>query len=264
MLIFVKRIISSFSLFLLLFLSTGSLAIAKADELVIQPDGSVILLITNGSLVLAETPKEKAPTPPQQPAKVVPLVAPHVNSNIKITPPPDNSKKVKVTITPAVTTPTPSAKAPTPIVKTVDQVVAQDTKGSPVITVNSGNPNSLTIKQGNAQASTSLPLQFDTATHSLSVPQGGETTRISVLPQEAVVGAEQKGIFNKSEVAKLKIDLTSDSSGINYVLRSERTGKLFGTLPVSDTEQVKLSAQTGTVSQVQKSLLFSVFGGFIK
>lgn len=259
----IMRFIIYLSLGVILFFLVSPIIIANADDLVISPDGGVVLILTNGG-VLGTSTSSKTTTPTQTPAKIVPLVAPHVESNIKITPTKDNSKRVQVTITPVPATPIPPATAPKPIIKTVDQVVAQDTKGQPVISVNSNNPNSLTIKQGNTEASTSLPLQFNTATHSLSVPGKGEATRISVLPQEAVAGVGQKGIFNKSELTKLKINLTSDSSGVNYILKDQRTGKLFGALPVSDTEQVKLSAQTGTVGQVQKSLLFSVFGAFIK
>lgn len=150
------------------------------------------------------------------------------------------------------------------ITKTVDQVVAQGANGQPVITIKSDQARQLTIQQGSTKVTTSLPLQIDTLTHSLSVPSPDQSARVSVLPAEALQGIVNKGLLNTQGVNQAKIDLTKDANGVNYTVQSEKKGKLFGIFSIQSPVQVKLSAQTGKVTKISQPLLFNLFGGFIK
>ncbi len=230
---------------------------------------------------------------PPPPTKTVPLVPAHSQSMITVTPSTNNDKKVQVTITttkppvptssppkaattqklsslaPVVVNPTTSNQLPnTPtvnkITKTVDRVVAESNNGQPVFTIQSSEPSQLTIKQGQTQASTTLPLQVDTTTHSLRVTTTtNESTRVSVLPNEALQAVIDKELFNTESINQAKMNLTNDQSGINYTVQTEKKGKLFGVFPVQSPVEVKLSAQTGKVVNTSQSLLFSLLGGFI-
>ncbi len=121
-----------FLLVFLLILPFCGISVAKADDLILQDDGKVILLITNDNGVLGVETKEseKPKTPaasapqvnspqqnqnkpqsgtatsapssnatPQPPAKTVPLVPAHTESTVQINPPINNDKKINVIIT---------------------------------------------------------------------------------------------------------------------------------------------------------------------
>lgn len=324
----VKKLLALLLLFLLAFPFSAQVMIAKADDLIIQDDGKVILVITNNNGVLGETtakntavkesakpaaPAQKSNPPPppppshpapQAPAKIVPLVSPHTQSTVQINPPINNDKKMQVTITteatpktpqsitnqavktaptgisanskpspkptapgnsPTIVSPKSTSATPTNVVsKTVDQVVAQGSNGQPVLTIKSDQARQLTIQQGPTQVTTTLPLQIDTLTHSLSVPSPNASTKVSVLPTEALQGILDKGSLNAQDITKAKINLTKDETGVNYTVQGERKGKLFGIFDVNSPVQVKLSAQNGKVVNTSQSLLFNMLGGFIK
>ncbi|MCL5113569.1 MAG: hypothetical protein M1372_00165 [Patescibacteria group bacterium] len=323
----IKKLFALFLLLLLIFPFSAQVMIAKADDLIIQDDGKVILVITNNNGVLGEStaknipikespkpaaPAQKSNPPPpppshpasQTPAKVVPLVPPHAQSTVQINPPINNDKKMQVTITteaapktpqpitnqaaktsptgisansktspkptapktsPTIVSPKSTSFAPSNVVsKTVDQVVAQGSNGQPVLTIKSDQARQLTIQQGHTQVTTALPLQIDTLTHSLSVPSSNASTKVSVLPTEALQGILEKGSLSAQDITKAKINLTKDETGVNYTVQGEKKGKLFGIFDVNSPVQVKLSAQNGKVVNTSQSLLFNTLGGFIK
>ena len=356
-----KKIYISIILLLPIFALLTRASVGKADDLVIQDDGKVVLIITNSGVLGESTtvPKEpvKTAAPPQQqsvppqhieqkqqsssspssnpapqaPAKTVSLVPPHTESTVQINPSTSNDKKVQVTITThaivpqtpssvvsikapvitaAVTTNTngnmqhisqtvtnlpakpfvtvtssptlksqqtiatqttttantlPSAvNPPSVLTKTVDQVVAQGSNGQPVITIKSDQAHQLTIQQGSTNVITSLPLQINTLTHSLSVSSQHQSATINVLPSEALQGILNNGLLNTQDVNQTKINLTKDTNGINYTVNTQKQGKLFGVFPVNSPVQIKLSAQNGKIVTVAQSVVFSIFGGFIK
>lgn len=328
-----KKIILFLCLLVVLFPVT-EVALARADDLVIQDDGQVDLVLTNNGNVLGVTttaslqpavaPKTAAPaaqttqpasqtqTPPATPApaKTVPITAPHSESTVQINPPINDSKKMQIIITTptnttsttpvpspvsAKTTPTtaplgktspllvsvtpslhisPTSALPIPtgvpptsasvLTKTVDQVVAQGSNGQPVITITSPGTSTLTIQQGPTQVTTTLPLQIDTLTHVLSVPSQNQSAAITVLPKEALQGIVNTGLLNTQQSSTAKIDLTKDTSGINYTVNAQKQGKILGVIPVKSGVQITLSAQTGKIVHVVQPLLFSILGGIIK
>jgi len=276
-----------------LLLLSAHLSFVKADDLVIMDDGRVILFITDN--VLAEsTVKDKGgekkappatqPPPAPPPVKTVPLLPAHTQSEIKINPPINNDKKIRVTITtpapvkqppnigssPSTSKSAPSSSQPATVInKTVDQVVAKGAGGQTVFTIKSKKANQLTINQEETQVKTALPLQIDTVSHALSVPSSNGSAgseRISVLPKEAIQGIVNKGILENKNVNDAKISLTKDSSGsgVNYTVQSEKAGKLFGVISVKAPTEVELSAQTGKVVTTPRSVLFNFVGRFIK
>src|SRR5579872_202326 len=130
-----KKIIVFVCLLVLLFPIT-EVALARADDLVIQDNGQIDLVITNNGSVLGVTaapaqpavvaPKTTAPqtqttkpqtqqqpqTPPSTPAapvKTVTITAPHSESTVQINPPINDSKKIQIIIT----TPTNTSQTPT-------------------------------------------------------------------------------------------------------------------------------------------------------
>lgn len=251
-------------LLIIVFLFFNSAVLANADDLIIQSDGGIILVIT-GNGVLGEstskTKEEKKEEKPRAPARTIPLVPARTESIVEVKPPINNDRKVQVTITPGPKTLAPSVPVRT-ITKTVDQVVAQGANGQPVLTIKSDRATKLIIKQGEAQASTSLPLQINTITHTLSVPSGNESTRISVLPNEALKEVKDKGILDQQ--GSIKIDLNKDVEGVNYTLLSEKKGKLLGVLDITSSVEVKLSAENGKVIRTSQGPLFGILNGLIR
>lgn len=297
-----KKALSIFVLSLLCIAFSSQLAAAFADDLVIEDNGSITLLVTSdvlGIKIIAANNPAKQSAPQSQkskpasnpaPSRAVPLTAPKTESTVKINPPLNNDKKVQVIITtpqvnpqvpaPAVgqtsqtqagtiqqkaqATPFPTPAIPANVItKTVDEVIAQDTNGEPVLSIKSEKANQLTIEQGSTQVTTSLPLQMNSLTHVLSVSSPKQPT-INVLPAQALQGVVDKGFLDKEASSQIKINLSQDASGVNYTVDSKKEGKLFGILPVSSPVQVKLSAQTGKVVGASQSLIFSLFGGLIR
>lgn len=248
-------------------------AFANPDDLLIRDDGMVILLVSQGSVLASQAkPNKKDETPPS--SKAVPLVPAHTEATVKITSPINNERKVQVTITPKPQTATPQVpsqiRSPQPtsptntITKTVDQVVAQGANGQIVFSIKSDQANELTIKQGNTKVSTSLPLQIDTTTHSISVTSDNGPSKVSVLPSEAIKGIIDKGILDSKSISQAKIDLTKDTNGLNYTLQGQESKKLFGSLNVKYPVEVKLSAENGKVVNISKPVLFELFRNFLK
>ena len=327
----------------LLILSIIYPSVARADELVIQDDGDMVLLPTDNEILGISAPPTQAvnipqptskPVPPQRqntsqmqqqspksspnpvvsvPVKTVPLVPPHTQSTVQINPSTEKEKKVQVVITtqsisqPSQTPSLPqlvntagthsyvqtvvqptmpqssqikntqtgnsaitissSIVSPTPLpsvmMKTVDQVVAQDSNGRPVITIKSNKTHQLTIQQGSTQVSTTLPLEIDTLTNTLSVSSQNHSEPINVLPSEAIQGIIDNGVITSKNAKQAKIHLTKDSNGINYTVSTNKQGKLFGIYSVYSKVQIKLSAQNGKIVQTAQSFLFNIFGRFI-
>ena len=288
-----KKAAVTLGLGLAVFLLSARLILANADDLLIRNDGAVDLVVTSNGGVLAATntagnkpqdQKKQGESKPSEPTKTVSIVPPRTQSTIKISPPVNNGKKVEVVIT---TTKTPPALAPQPsqspsqpalpgqspaqaavqpgasVTKTVNRVVAQGTGGQPVFSVKSEQANQLTLQQGGTQVTTSLPIQIDTLTRVLSVPAANGPARVAVLPTEAVQGVVNSGLLDNGIANQARVNLVNGQGGINYVISGQRSGELFGLIPVQTPVQVELSAQTGKVVSSSVSPIFSLFGGFI-
>lgn len=275
-----KNLTTSLIIIVLLFLSAPVIQ-AKADSLIIQDDGTISLLITHNDVLGASEDKTK--TKPSEPSSVPPLpsrtteksvtIAPaHTDSKITVTPPINNDNKIQVTITTTAPAQNPQSPAQSkdqsiPSNKTteenVDQIVAQGTDEKPVLRITSPGAHELQITQQTVAVTTSLPLQIDSFTHSLGVSSANQPSKISVLPNEAVQGVINKGILNNKSLNSLKMNLTSETTGITYTIQSQRQGKMFGLFPVTTPVRIKLSAQSGKVVETSQSTLFTIFGGFI-
>ncbi len=253
----------------LVFLLSGSLILTKADDLVIKDDGEVILIVTNDGGVLAATsapqatqepsqPKTTAPAP--TPVKVIPIAPAHVENTVQVNPPTNNDKKVQVTITKPITSKTPSNV----IVKTVDKVVAQGANGQPIVSIKSNKANEVTVQQDETNVSTSMPVQINTATHAISVvTPNGDSTKVSVLPEEAVHGVTQQGLITTNPT-DAKNTLTQESGHIIYNIQGEKSGKIFGLININSPVSVKISAENGKVVKTTQSPLLSIFGFLIR
>lgn len=152
----------------------------------------------------------------------------------------------------------------TAVTKTVDQVVEQGANGQPVVSIKSDQNNSVTVQQGPTQVSTSLPIQINSTSHVISiVTPDGNSTKVSVLPTEAVKGATQNGLISNSTGTQTTI--TQESGGqVVYNVSGDKTGKLLGIFPVNSPVTVQLSAQTGKVIKVTQSPLLNLFGFLIR
>ncbi len=238
---------------------------AKADEILVQNDGAVILVITNDQVLAESTTKKEEPTP--KPAQTVTLAPSNAQSVVKINPKTTTDKKIEVTVSVGVpvkkagTTTTAPAPNPAPaavggnITKKVDQVVAEGINGKSVLTIKPNTSGQITISQENTDVTTNLPLQIDTVSHAIS----NENQKIAVLPKEAAQGAQ-----NEINNGINQISLTNGANGLVYNVSGNEKGKLLGLLPVQSIITVTLSAQTGRVTNTSQSPLFSVFGFLIR
>lgn len=246
------------------FLVLTPIAVAKADDLIIDYSGAVSIVITDNSVLASET-TNPTPSPTQAPVthatpKVIPITPPNTNTTVKISPNIGSDNKLKVTIE----TGKPANKVQT-IEKKADNVILRGPDKQPVLSIkpDQTQKNELTIQQKNVNASTKLPLQVDTQTHVVSVqtPTGIQT--VSVLPDQALKGANDK-ISTTIAPTKSDLTLTSENGKATYVVNQERTGRLFGAFNLTFPSQVKLSATDGKTVSVQQSPFFTIFGSFIR
>ena len=309
-----RKILSLISISVLLFESSFVLispADAKADDLVIQDNGSIILLITGSGVLAAETSKDSkgqksapAPAPSVTSTKVV--VPPKTDSTVKIDPKPSNDNKVKIIVqTPAApllnsgfskNTPAPNTNPqgsglppaslapstnPSPTTVSapqtvVDKVVLNGPDEKPLITISGDNSKNLNIQNGSVSLSTNLPIQVDnsvapdgTVKHDLSVTDNGKQVKISVLPDVAVKAADTEVVPSSLSVSKKDVTLNRTSSEgtpnsePTYVVKEQRSGKLFGLIGVTLSSQVEISATSGKTTSTWQSPL-SIFSFLIK
>ena len=266
-------------------------AIAKADDLIIDDNGSVTLIITgNSTPVLGDSTVKKEENKPATPApapKVIPVAPANSNTTVKITPSTTDNKKLNITIETTKTapvqapaknsTPAPTAapvkqtSSPTsaPVVsseKTVDNVILRDADKQPVLTVKSdqNTANQINIQQQGVNVSTKLPIQIDSKTHVVSLEAGGTTQQVLILPDQAVRGAEQKLTNSNLTTTKSDVSLVQGNGQAEYVVNQTKTGKLFGIISVALPSQVKISAKTGKTVSVWQSPLSFFSGLFVR
>ncbi len=147
--------------------------------------------------------------------------------------------------------------------KIVDKVVEQGTNGQPILNIKSDKADEVTLQQGTNQASTSLPIQINSATHVISVvASNGNSTKVSVLPKEALQGATQQGLITNSTNTKMTI--TQESGQVFYNISGNKTGKFLGLFNINSPVGVQLSAETGKITKVNQSPFLSIFGFLVK
>lgn len=273
---------------LVLFSVSAPISYARADDLIIKDDGTVVLYITslsgNNVLGASSTQNNKSEGPKPTTPKTEVLVEPKQKSTIQINPPTSNEKKVSVTITtnpvtnsssqPSLQPTSPvnseSSKPPSvnlntstapPIQKTVDQVVAEDSKGQPVFSIQPRSNNNLSLSQGNTIVSSSLPIQMDNQSHKLSVVTSSGSENIAVLPVQAVRSITVKGLV--SDPNNLNINLSQEQNQAIYDIKGERNGRLLGLFYLQSPVEIKFSAQTGKIVSTSESPVFSLLGFWI-
>ncbi len=241
-----------FSLFvaIFVFLLSGRFAVAAADDLVIMDDGSVVLVITNPVLAASTDQIEEA-------KKVLEkiIVAPaHAQNTVEVDPKPTKDQKINVTIK---TESKEKNKPPKEEKKKVDQIVAQGVDKKPIFTIKSNKSNEVTIKQGNTEASTPLPLTINTKSKAVSTKVGNEQVNIQVLPNDVAKVAEQKGV-SKEE----KITLTQEGGQAVYKETGSKKERILNLFDLTSPVEVAVSAQTGKTLRISQPLYFSVLDIF--
>lgn len=200
----VKKFFQFFIVFLFIFPLLTETSIARADDLVIQDDGNIILVITNSDVLGESRPptsvnntspktnppqqttpqhveeKQQASPPPSNPAPVVktePLVPPRTQSIVQINPPANNNKKVQVTITTQ-----PSTQPQIPQVKTpVLPIISGSVQRNPPLT-NTPTKLSATITNFPLKTLTDTPIPTASAINPIpSPPSTASTTPPSVM-----------------------------------------------------------------------------------
>lgn len=250
---------------------------ADSHDIIIQDNGSVLLIITKIEPVLGETTsagKENDPgTVTPVPLQTTSLVSPHEKSTVQINPPINDGGKIQIIITsrqaPAspITTKQNDSEKSLPaehVATSVDKLIAQQSNGQPVITITSGHAHELTIQQGSTKATTTLPLQMDTQTHALSSPVSNQPAIINVLPKEAVEGVVNQGLFDTKGASTAGVTLTSGKTELVYAISMKRQGKIFGVFPVDSSIHVQLSARSGKVINITQPFVTILLKPFIR
>lgn len=244
--------------FLLLMFNPISALSIYADTLVITDGGAVNLIIGDSTVAIVNS-TESQTLGLEVKAKEVNLVPERIESVVKVEPSKTDDKKVQVTVTqvPAKTAParnisasanapapgssqpqsgreTKSVNSPAPIVRQVDQVVAQGRFGSVVLSVNPAGKDSsgkgqVSINQGSVSATTTLPVQINSVSHSVSVVSSqGTQQNLSVLPKEALQDAVSKGLVNQDVP-----QLTSQETPALLVPEPSQQGKSVTVTPTA-------------------------------
>ncbi len=256
---------------------TQQVAVAKADDLIIEDDGTIILIIGNSNVLAATDPNTPGSKIPVE-KKVETIVPPKTETKVEIKASGKDDKKINIKIEtkpraaaqPAATVgkppaPTAANQPIQTITKTVDTVILRDANKQPVLNIKSDKADQVTIQQKTTTAATSLPVQVDTQTHEVSVTTSEGQKNVSVLPDQAIKGAEDKAVSDKHlPVVQKDVKLIQESGQAVYQVNEVRQGKLFGVLSVSLPTHVKLSAQTGKTTSVWESPITVFLGPFIK
>lgn len=241
---------------------------------------------------------QTAPTPTAKTVQKVTQVAPPSSSTtVKISPNTGTDKKLKITIEtatgttngtnqkPSPTTPSTSTtvvntvttpvatSTPTSVSKTnvtstdkaADNVVLRDQDKQPVLTITPDQKQTtgVNIQQRDVNVSTSLPVQIDTQTHIISVQTSAGTEKVSILPDQAVAGAEKQTNTNPTN-SKPTVSLVSENGNATYIVDQQKKGKLLGVFDVTVPSQVKISAETGKTVSVWQSPIGTFLGFLIR
>lgn len=239
---------------LFFFLFSGHLALAQADDLIIQPDGSVLLIITSPVLAASSDKIEEVKNIIGQI-----LVAPaYAQNTVDVNPKPTKDKKIEVT----VKTHSQSSQPAKEEKKNVDQIVAQGSDKKTIFTIKPNSSGQVTITQGNNNASTPLPLTIDTQSKSVSTQINNNSVKIQVLPNDVVKTVTDKGYINQNISPSETISLNQQGSDAVYQISGNREAKIFNLIDFRSPVTVVVSAQTGRTVNVSQPFIFSVIDLF--
>lgn len=127
------------------------------------------------------------------------------------------------------------------------------------IEVSSTSATGLSIRSGDTEAKTNLPLSLDTATKNLSVTTSTGKTDLTILPNQAVLNVLQSKLLSgipqqaATESATNKtISLIEFNNQPAFAIQGESNKRLLGLFPMSFSKTVYVSAQNGQVLQTQE------------
>lgn len=275
------------------------LIIDDSGEVTLILTGNSVLATTSDSTKATPVPAP-ATTQPTPVQKVVPLAPANSETKVKISPNISGDKKLKITIETttkqpaAKTTPTTTTQPATPVSgtnqkttttntpstvptstpqnvqtteKTVDNVILRGADKQPVLSIkpNQNQNDEVNIQQQNVNVSTNLPIQIDTKTHAISVQTAnGTQQQVSILPDQAVKGADQKVSNSNLQTTKSDVTLKQERGQVVYTVNQEKKGKLLGTFDITLPSSVKISAQTGKTISVWQSPVSLLFGFLVR
>lgn len=138
--------------------------------------------------------------------------------------------------------------------------------GNPNLQIIPNSTNGLTIKSGNVQAETNLPISLDPITKSLAVTTPNGTKDLTILPDQAVQNVLDKNILSSVlssanqmtpnvASANKTIALTNINNQPAFAIQGISNSKLLGIFPVAFPKTVYVSAQNGKVLQTQESFV---------
>lgn len=275
------------------------LIIDDSGEVTLILTGNSVLATTSDSTKATPVPTPTT-TQPTSVQKVVPIAPANSETKVKISPNTSGDKKLKITIEtttkqPATkTTPTTTTQPATPVPganqkttttntpstvptstpqnvqtteKTVDNVILRGADKQPVLSIkpNQNQNDEVSIQQQNVNVSTNLPIQIDTKTHAISVQTAnGTQQQVSILPDQAVKGADQKVSNSNLQTTKSDVTLKQEGGQVVYTVNQEKKGKLLGAFDITLPSSVKISAQTGKTISVWQSPVSLIFGFLVR
>lgn len=134
------------------------------------------------------------------------------------------------------------------------------------VEVSTASANGFAIRSAGVQAETNFPLSIDPTTKSLAVTTPNGTKVVTTLPNQAVANALLNGHLSSvlstadqttpsASSASNMISLTELNNQPVYAVQGVLSKNLLGIFPVAFRKTVYVSAQDGSVVQVQQSLL---------
>lgn len=242
------KIILSLVIAISLFIFSGHLALAKADDLVIQDDGSIVLVFSKPVLAASTDQLKQIESAIE---KVIEVAPAHAQNTVEVNPTPTKDQKIEVTVKTEAKGKAPAKEEK----KSVDQIVAQGADKKPIFTIAPNKSNRVSIKQGSIEAATPLPLTIDAKSKSVSTKVGNEQVKIQVLPKDAVKKVEDNGLIG---APKPTVTLQAQNGEAVYNVSGTREEKLFNVIDLTGPVTVSVSAQTGRTTRVSQPVIFNL------
>lgn len=138
------------------------------------------------------------------------------------------------------------------------------------VEVGTSAANGFTIKKGEVEAETKLPLSINPLTRELSVTTPAGTKVVAVLPDQAVQNLLSRGVLSSIDETtttattgtqpqtKKKVTLTTLNNQPVFEVQGRSKKRLLGIIPVTVQKTPVVSAQTGQVVATNESFFQSI------
>lgn len=130
------------------------------------------------------------------------------------------------------------------------------------VEIATNDASSLTIKNGDTEAETELPISVDPLTHELTVTTAAGVKTVSVLPDKAVQNTLDNKILSNIEsqtssdnTTSQKATLTEVNSEPVFAVKGINQKRILGLLPIGFAKTAFVSAQTGQVVKIDETLI---------